>query len=252
MQEGSCFFNRHNLFHSERKYSISCRNNLDNCIVGLVVKSQFTGFFVVDLIEVRFAFSGTVSSMRKKSGDPVKKGEVIASLSRKFLQTELDRQLADYEKTRAAFELFKIKYPADNDDSIKYQRQQVQASLNSSVKEVELSKFKMDQADLSCPVNGAIVDLGGLVSGLNVTPASNPVTVVNRDALRFVFTIGQDDLPHFRVPINVIIRVPAVKEEMNGETVVPTMGRNSQFDVYVPLPASPELLSGMKGTAHVD
>lgn len=214
-------------------------------------KKQFHGTITTDLIEVRFAFSGTVSSVRKKPGDPVKRGEVIASLDRKFLQTELDRQLADYEKTRAAFELFRIKYGEGGDDTVKYLRQEVQASLNTSVKEVELAKYKMDQADLFCPVNGTIIDLGGLVSGLNVTPASNPVTVASRDGMRFVFAVEQENLSGFLKPTKATIHIQGVKREIKGETLVPSIGKNGQFDIIITLSDPSDLLPGMKGTAHL-
>lgn len=214
-------------------------------------KKQFHGTVTTDLTEVRFAFSGTVSSVRKKFGDQVKKGEVIASLDRKFLQIELDRQLADYEKARASFELFKIKYGEGGDDTVKYLRQEVQASLNTSVKEVELAKFKMDQADLICPTNGVVIDTGGLVIGLNVTPASNPVKVVDRDVLRFEVTVDQEDLGQFTKPVAVSIHIPGMKKEYKGTTVVPSMGKNGQFNLVIMLEDSFDLTPGMKGTAKL-
>lgn len=76
------------------------------------MKKSLNGAVIADLIEVRFAYSGKVVSVRKKRGDAVKIWEGIASLDRKILQTELDRQLADYEKVRAQFEIFNIKYQA--------------------------------------------------------------------------------------------------------------------------------------------
>jgi hypothetical protein len=55
---------------------------------------------------------------------------------------ELDRQLADYEKARAEFELHILKAGKEpGNDEDKYQRQIKQAQLNAAVKEVEPVKL---------------------------------------------------------------------------------------------------------------
>ena len=212
-------------------------------------KKSFEGEITADVIEVRFAFSGKVVSVRKKAGDKVNKWETIASLDRKGLQTELDRQLADYEKARADFELFRIKYPEGGDDSTKFLRQEAQAQLNASVKEVELAKYKLDQADLVSPVTGAIVDLGGLVAGLYVTPGSYPVKVVDSESYTLRFTVGQDELEMFLEPVEVKVKVSGVKKEFSGTSRVPLFGKSGRFEISVPLSDSAGLIAGMKGVA---
>ena len=209
-----------------------------------VVAKKLKGVVVSDLIEVRFAYSGKVVSVRKKRGDLVKKWESVASLDRKVLQTELDRQLADYEKVRAQFEIFNIKHQG-GDDTTKFLRQEAQAELNASVKEVELAKYKLDQADLISPVNGTVVDLGGLVAGLNVTPSSNPVKILDSESLRFRFQIDQDDLDEFLEPRKV--KVALGKKYLTATTSVPVWGKDGQFDIDALLDDTTGLLPGMKG-----
>lgn len=63
--------------------------------------STFEGIVKGNVIDVRFALSGKVLRVSARTGDIVKKWDLIASLDRKILQTELDRQLADFEKVRA-------------------------------------------------------------------------------------------------------------------------------------------------------
>ncbi|PIQ70389.1 hypothetical protein COV89_00755, partial [Candidatus Shapirobacteria bacterium CG11_big_fil_rev_8_21_14_0_20_40_12] len=57
----------------------------------------FTGEIKARIIEVRFGLSGKVATVAKKAGDSVQKGNLLAALDRKILQTELDKQLADFE-----------------------------------------------------------------------------------------------------------------------------------------------------------
>ncbi|MBU1127146.1 HlyD family secretion protein, partial [Patescibacteria group bacterium] len=103
----------------------------------------FKGNVSAKIIEVRFALSGKTSKILKKTGDTVRKGELLASLDKGILQTNLDRQLADYEKTRADFEIFNLKNPQISDDLSKYLKTEKQAQLNASVKEVELAKIRL-------------------------------------------------------------------------------------------------------------
>lgn len=209
--------------------------------------TSFTGEVVAEIIEVRFAFSGKVVSVRKKQGDLIKKWESIASLDRKILQIELDRQLADYEKTRADFEIFGIKNSTDNNDITKFLRQEKQAALNASVKEVELAKYRMDQADLLSPVAGTILSTEGLVPGLHVTPASNPVKIIDSGSLRFEFTVTQSELYRFLLPTEIIVVIHSAEKEVIGTTIPPFTGRNGTFTISAGLNDSAGLIPGMKG-----
>ncbi|HJZ06208.1 hypothetical protein A2634_02050 [Candidatus Amesbacteria bacterium RIFCSPHIGHO2_01_FULL_48_32] len=172
------------------------------------------GMVTADEIEVRYAFSGKVAVVKKKRGDTVKKGEVLAALDTKMLQMELDLQLADYERKRAEFEIFAKRNPNPGDDLTKYAKQIEQAQLNASVKEVEIAKAKMDQATLISPVNGTVVDDGGNRVGLNVSPASNAFKILDLDALRF-----ETELDGFMEPGEVMVKING--KELAGKTGLP-------------------------------
>lgn len=142
------------------------------------------GTVVADEIEVRYAFSGKVATVKKRRGDVVKKGEVLAVLDTKLLQMELDLQLADYERRRAEFEIFNKKNTG-GDDFVMFSKKIEQAQLNSSVREVEMAKAKLDLAVLTSPVNGMVVDDGGNRVGLNISPASNAFKILDLDFMTF-------------------------------------------------------------------
>lgn len=199
------------------------------------------------IIEIRFAYSGKLVYVKKKTGDTVKQWEVIASLDRKILQAQLDRQLADYEKVRAEFELFTIKYGGDNDDTTKFLRQQKQPTLNTSVKDVEIAKYQLDQADLISPINGIILNINGLVAGLNVTPSNSVVQILQTDALVISFEIDQKDLEYVTSPTEVVFSVPEHKNYYEGITSIPFYGKHGIFSVTATLKESTGLISGMNG-----
>lgn len=205
------------------------------------------GEVMCDVIEIRFAYSGRLASVSRKTGDRVARGQIIASLDRKMMQTELDRQLADYERTRAEFELFGMKNTGD-DDTTKYLRVQKQASLNASVKDVELSKFKMDMADLTSPVAGVISSMEGLVPGMYVTPASAPVLIVADGSARFVVEVTDAEIADFMEPKNVTVSIGALNKDIQGTSVLPTCGKNGRYTISIMLETADKLLGGMRGS----
>ena len=197
------------------------------------------------ILEVRFALSGKTERILKKNGDYVKKGELLASLEKKIFQTELDRQLADYEKTRADFEIFNLQKGGVEDDLTKYLKMGKQAQLNASVKEVELAKARLDQTDLFSPVEGVILDDGGMAPGMNVTPASYAFKILEAASLWFEVEIEQEDIPLFSQPKSGEVEIFGVGKQQVSSGPVFADGR--RFFLRVELPSREGLLLGMRG-----
>lgn len=219
-------------------------------MVQLEYMNEFNGEIIASFIDVRFAYSGTVTRVNKHIGDHVKKGDLIAVLDKKVLQVELDKQLADYEKIRADFELFTIKHGKDNaDDTIKYLRQKAQAELNSAVKDIENAKYKMDQADMYSPVEGIVIDTQGLVVGLNITPASNPVKILDLRSLLFAIDVPQEELFQFATERTMKMSFDGIKETFTGKQKLPTYGKNGKFTLPITIENPSGLYPGMKGQA---
>jgi len=148
------------------------------------MSDYLTAVVYADQIDIRFPFSGLISQVFKHFGDSVAKGEVIAQLDTKILQTELEKELADYEKIRARFEIFNQEHPTIADDTLKFLKVIEQADLNASVKSVEMVKARLDQAKLVCPLTGIVISDGGCRAGIFATPSSNSFSVLDLDSRR--------------------------------------------------------------------
>lgn len=209
--------------------------------------AQFSGSVVAEICEARFAFSGKVASVKKRSGDSVERGEVIATLDRAILQAELERQLADYEKVRAEFDTYTKKSSDSTDDASKFARQARQALLNASVKDVELAKYRVDQADLLSPVDGTIQNLEGLSVGQYIAPSSSAVKIISTHTLQFIFEVNQGDLRGFLSPVKIKIRLHGIDKEYYGMTRKPVSGVNGTFPIAVDLEEISDLIPGLQG-----
>lgn len=208
---------------------------------------KYKGEIKARIVDLRFASSGKIVNVGKHTGDTVKKGNLVASLDRKILQAQLDKQLADYEKTRADFDSFAAKYP-DPQGEDKFTKAGKQAALNSSVKDVELSKALLDQCDLFSPVNGIIIDDSGIVSGIYATPASASVKVIDGDSYFFEFEVEQKEIVDFAAPRKGKIKIEGINGEIEGETL-PVFSDGKKFVVRMPIAKTEGLLLEMAGTA---
>lgn len=215
-----------------------------------MAEKVFKGKVKAKIIELRFATSGKLANLSKKRGDSVKKGELIASLDKKLLQAELDRQLGDYEKVRAEFEIFNLKEGEPQDDLAKYLKVAKQAELNISVKDVEIAKMKMDQLDLFSPVEGTIVDDSSLVPGIYLTPSSNPIKILETASYYFEIEINQEDLGLFLNPRPMTVKISGTGKSYTGNSkpIIPSL--DSKLRVEVELQYDTGLILGLEGEAY--
>lgn len=199
------------------------------------------------IVEIRFALSGKIAGVSKHTGDNVKKWNLVASLDRKILQMELDKQLSDYEKVRADWEIFGQKNPNPTEAIDKYLKTEKQALLNTSVKEVELAKAKLDQADLFSPVDGIIMDDNGIVPGLYVTPASSSIKIIDTGSYYFEFEVEQKEVSDFIKSKTCKVGIDGVKEKIEADTL-PVFSDGKKFTVRVNISSDEGIMLGMKGS----
>lgn len=220
---------------------------------------SYAGEIKARIIECRFALSGKVARVNKVKGDTVKKWDLLGSLDRKILQTELDQQLADFEKVNADFTGFAKKFPDPQDDN-KFTKAEKQAGLNASVKQVELAKARLDQVDIFSPVDGIVLDDGEIAAGIYTTPGGSPFTILDTSSYYFEFEITQKEVFDFREANppspkasegrKCKIKVEGVKEEIEGETS-PVFSDGKKFSVKIPITNTKDIMLGMTGQARM-
>ena len=210
---------------------------------------SFKGEIKARVVKVRFAISGKTSNVTKTVGESVKKGELLASLDRKILQTQLDRELADFEKVRADFEVFAQKNPDPKSAIDKYLKKQKQALLDASVKEVELAKARLDRSNLNSPVDGVVLDDANLVVGVNITPSSGSIEIVDTSSYYFELVVAQKDIPFFEKERSASVKIQGVGKSLKGKTR-PIISDGKKLLVRIPLKDGGDLFLGLNGKAN--
>lgn len=209
----------------------------------------YKGIISARIVEVRFAIAGKINFIGKRKEDKVLKNELIASLDKKSTQIELDRELADFEKKRAEFDLFNLKNK-DDSDVVKFERTYHQAQLTASIKNVELAKSRLDATSLYSPVEGYIVNDSFIEVGINCTPASATIQICDTSTYCFVFTIPQEKVLFFKNTKEATIQIDGMKDEVIGKTKAPFSDGKLLY-ISIPISDTANIYLGQHGKAKI-
>lgn len=154
--------------------------------------------------DLKFQTSGYLSWVGVKVGDRVKKWQAIASLDRRQLQKQLQKQFNLYKSSLDTFNDTQDEYKEEKDnlvltDEMKRILNRSQNTLDNSVIDYELSELSLKYATLSTPIDGVIIKADPPVAGVNVTPATAVYTIVDPDSLFFTAEVDQEDVINLHV-----------------------------------------------------
>lgn len=203
--------------------------------------------------ELKFKTSGKLKELFISVGDKVKKGQILAKLDDSPIQNQLDSALLNYRKQRAKFDETSLNYPDPPiNDEQKLKKEQAQAELDSSVKEVEAVKYEMDQLELKSPIEGVVENIENLYPGLNITPGTQTITIFDPSTFNFVAEVNQMDIPKIKVGQYTKVTLDAYPTNTIGGKVInigitPTSAKDVSYPVQIELPPSPELRTSLTG-----
>ena len=197
-------------------------------------------------LELKFRSSGKLKELFVEVGESVKKGQVLAKLDDSPIQNQLDSALLNFRKTRAKFD--------EITDEDKFKKEQSQIDLDASVKDVEAVKYELDQLELKSPVNGVVESIENLYPGLNITPGTQTISVVDPSSMVFVAEVPEIDTPNIKAGQFAKIILDAYPTNTNGGKVlsvgiIPTSSKEVSYPVEIELPQNPNLRLGLSGSA---
>ncbi len=138
------------------------------------------------VIQVKFAISGKISVINVNQGQSVKKNQLLATLDKGELQAYLDRSLKYFEQTRAEFD------EKQKQNTTELEKRKIQSELDISIKNVEIAKFNLESTNLYSPIDGIVAGLDPVSVGVNITPASFVVTILDPNSFYFEAKIKEE------------------------------------------------------------
>lgn len=147
-------------------------------------------------VTLRFQTSGQLNWVGVKTGDYVKKYQLLATLDQRELKKKLQKELNDYLSSR--WDLDQISKDTYKDlvitDTIKRAKDQKQFSLNNAVLDVEIQDLAIQLSHLTTPIEGFVTRVGTAFAGTNITPSQAEFEIVNPQSVFFSASADQTEV----------------------------------------------------------
>lgn len=219
--------------------------------------------------DLRFQAGGRLSWVGVKQGDWVKKWQGIASLDRRTVQKNLEKELNDYLKTRWDFQGNRETYnvTTDNLDSytltpaVRRLLEKSQFDLNNSVLDVEIQAVAKELAAIISPFDGLVSDLKFPDPGINVGATDVMATIVDPATVYFEAEVDEVEIGKIFVGQEAELVFDAYPDEVIksqvteiGFSPVTLSGGGKGYGVRLSLPSNNQDLKyklGMSGDARL-
>jgi multidrug efflux system membrane fusion protein len=184
--------------------------------------------------------SGLIQEIRFHEGDYVKQGDVLAVIDPRTFQAQYDQAVAKKLQDDAQLESAKILLARDEQlikgnvldhesyDTQKYLVDQLTATVQSDVANMDLQKSQLDWTQVTAPISGRAgirqIDVGNQVTlGANSANGSAEIVTINQIQPIFVaFTLPQQDLAQIREPLLAHKTLEVIALDRNNQTVLST------------------------------
>ncbi|OGD79040.1 hypothetical protein A2368_00660 [Candidatus Collierbacteria bacterium RIFOXYB1_FULL_49_13] len=211
---------------------------------------------------LRFQSSGLLTWVGVKEGDLVKKGQALASLDKRQLQKDLQKELNDFLNEHTDFDQTQDDYRSRRDaliltDAMKRILDKAQYDLNNSVIDVEIKDLALKLATITTPIAGVVTHIDTPNPGINITPAGAEFHVVNPDSLYFSGELDETDIASVSLGQSVEITLDAFPDQPLLSTVsrisfTPMSGvTGTVYEVKIFLSPDPRLKVGLNGDASI-
>lgn len=170
-------------------------------------------------VNLKFQTSGMLVWIGVKEGDQVKKWQAIASLDKRQLTKQFQKEMNDYLNERWDFEQTQDDYRQTREsslvtDEIKRILEKAQFDLNNSVIDAEIADLAVKYATLVSPIAGIVTRIDEPVAGVNITPATAVFTIVDPANLYFEAETDEEDVAKIKVGDKGKIILDAYPEEL--------------------------------------
>ncbi|MFC5531967.1 efflux RND transporter periplasmic adaptor subunit [Cohnella yongneupensis] len=203
--------------------------------------------------------AGKVEKVNVKSGDKVKKGDVLITYEQEDTSTQIRSKQIDLQKKKLELDDMQTKYKQADDDS------RDSMVLNIQKQQLDIEMAEADLADLQngdaidpivAPIDGTLSDFD-VAAGDSISPNGELGTIVNLDQMEIVVGVDELDIPKVKVDQEAQILVDALPDQTYTGKVVSIADEGTasngvaSFDVTVLLSDITNLKVGMSAEADI-
>lgn len=218
-----------------------------------------------DIAIVKFQNSGKLNWVGVKIGDRVKKWQTLATIDSTELKKSLQTQFNNYRKELSGFNDVQATYKKTKEDflvteTIQRILDRTQYSLENSVINYEIADMAIKESRLITPIDGVVVTIDQPLAGVNITPATSTITIINPNALYFRSEVDQQEVTKLVQGQEAVIKLDSfdeneIKTKLSYVAFTPVTGQSSTvYEIRFPLPLENQTLNyrlGMDGDVTI-
>jgi len=213
--------------------------------------------------DIRFQTSGKLAWVGVKLGDSVKKGQALASLDKRELKKTLQKEFNDYQTALSNFNDTNYTYKDKKErflitEDLQRILDRSQFSLNNAVIDYELQDLTIKYATITTPISGIVTAVEQPVAGVNITPATSTISVVDPQSIFFRSKIDESDVPKIKIGQSATIRIDSFSDKTISSSIkyisfLPISGESSTvYEIkFVLNESNPDYRLGMNGDATI-
>lgn len=194
---------------------------------------------------------GEVLELKVKTGDKVRKGELLATIDKGLLEEQLS--LARLNMQNAEEDLHRFQSLVESDAATDQQLEQVRLKYENAVNQVAVNKDHLEHTRILAPVDGHISSRT-IEQGSYISPGMPLMTISEQSRLLFVVQVAESSLSHIKPgqPVQVF---PTSQPDESLDGVVYELSVNSSVSGRYPVAilidnSSSSLKPGMTGQAR--
>lgn len=213
-----------------------------------VHSKQYIGTLTSSItIALSFPVSGMVREVLITEGEPVCKGQLLASLDTESYRNALDIAEAKKKQAEDAWQRISGLYQKESVPEIKYV--EVKTGLDQARATAQLARKNLADCRLTAPLDG-IIGEREIEPGENAIPYKTVLTLVNTDRLDVKVSVPEKEIASIRTRDQAKITVPAIGESLfHGNVIskgVVAQPISHTYDILIRIREhNPMLLPGM-------
>jgi len=213
---------------------------------------------------VRFQSSGLLTWIGVKEGDSVKKWQALASLDTRNLKKNLQKDMNDYLSQRWDFEQTQDDYKQTKEkhlltDEMERILDKAQFNLDSVVLDYELADLAIKLSTVHSPINGIVTHVEPSFSGVNITPTTAKIRIINPQTIYFSAEVDEDEVSLLTQDMAATVIIDSYENEKLPSQITyislsPTStGTTVSYETKLAMPPDPNFKyrMSMSGDAHI-
>ncbi len=209
-------------------------------------------------VNLSFQTGGTLDYLSIKTGDTVKKGQLIASLNKDELWASFRQTQQSFTAAKAASDKYYDGHK-NNTESFdeKIQRTALDAAQNIAYDNMVKTQKYISNSNLYSPIDGIVTRADVNTAGVNITPVT-VFTITNPKSLVFKLEVDQADIGQVEIDKDVQVSLDAFPNNILNLTVGKidfashiTSSGGAAYFVEANLPINSNYRMGMSGNADI-